>query len=44
MHDELGGPLALLFRPSVLQNNFGQMRAALRAPHLDSLVKRCPTS
>lgn len=44
MHDELGGPLALLFRPSVLKNSFGQMSAALGTPHLDSLVKRNPTS
>jgi len=44
MHDELGGPLALLFRPSVLKNSFGQMRASLGTPRLDSLVKRSPTS
>lgn len=44
MHDELGGPLALLFRPSVLKSSFGQMRAALGTPRLDSLVKRSPTS
>ncbi|MBL7956100.1 MAG: beta-lactamase family protein [Flavobacteriales bacterium] len=44
MHDELGGPLALLFRPSVLKNSFGQMSSALGTPHLDSLVKRSPTS
>ena len=44
MHDELGGPLALLFRPAVLKNSFGQMRNALGTPHLDSLVQRSPTS
>jgi CubicO group peptidase (beta-lactamase class C family) len=44
MHDELGGPLALLFRPSVLKNSFGQMRASLGTPRLDSLVRRSPTS
>ena len=40
MHEELGGPLALLFTSKVLENKFGQMRAALGTPHLDSLVKR----
>lgn len=44
MHYELGGPLALLFRPSVMKNSFGQMRTALGTPHLDSLVRRSPTS
>ncbi|MGV3638377.1 MAG: serine hydrolase domain-containing protein, partial [Flavobacteriales bacterium] len=44
MHDELGGPLALLFRRSVLEGSFGQMRSALGAPRLDSLVRRSPTS
>ena len=44
MHDQLGGPLALIFRPSVLKDSFGQMRNSLGTPHLDSLVKRSPTN
>lgn len=44
MHEELGGPLAMIFRPSVLRDSFGQMRSSLGTPHLDSLVERSRTS
>ncbi len=44
MHEELAGPLAVIFSTKVLQNNFGEKRAAYGEPHLDSLVKRSPTS